>query len=96
MLAFERRVVASLLSADAEPRRAEVEAFAERSLSAMPEVLRAGVFAESIALGAWARLRGGDTAAVVRSLDASPVGLLRQYVRLFRSLVLFAENELAA
>jgi hypothetical protein len=65
----------------------------------MPEFLRLGVFGETILLSTWARIRHGRQAAasvgaVVASLDRSPIGLLRQYVRLFRSLVLFAELEL--
>ena len=102
MLDFERRVVASLISSADPARRAAVEEFVDGSLRAMPEHLRAGVVAESIVLGAYARVRAGgrapgavETAAVVRRFDGSRLAPVRQYVRLLRSLVLFAEHELA-
>ena len=95
MLDFERRLVAALTDTDAD-RRQRVGEFVEGSLEAMPEHLRLGVLAESVAFATWARLRGTrDVADLVRTLEASPIALVRQYVRLFRSLVLFAEQELA-
>ena len=98
MLWFERRLVHSLIAARDGGRRAdvapEVEAWVDGTLRVMPEHLRAGVVAGSLVLGGWARLRGGDVS--VESLDRSPIGPVRVYVRLFRSLVLFAEEELAA
>jgi hypothetical protein len=95
MLWFERHVVSSLTETSDPGHRSAIEAFVDSTLRAMPEHLRAGVVAESIALGAWARLRGASPDALVDSLRQSPIGLLRQYERLLGSLVLFAEHELA-
>lgn len=95
MLWFERHVVASLTETSDPKQRAAIESFVDGSLRAMPEHLRAGVVAESIALGAWARLRGADPETLIGALQRSPIGLLRQYERLLGSLVLFAEHELA-
>jgi hypothetical protein len=105
MLPFERRVVTTL-ARDVDPaRRPEVIAYVDAALRSMPEYLRAGVAAESVALGAWSALRhrdnndGGDedTAllAWLERLEASPLDPIRQYVRLLSSLVLFAREELA-
>jgi hypothetical protein len=96
MLDFERELVAALITT-ADPRlRRDVEAFVEGSLDDMPEFLRLGVLVETIAFSTLARLRRGrDLLALVEVLDRSPVPLVRQYVRLVRSLVLFAEQELA-
>lgn len=95
MLRFERHVVASLTDTADPDQRAAIASFVDGTLAAMPEHLRAGVAAESVALALWARLRGVAPDAVVAALRRSPVGLLRQYERLLGSLVLFAENELA-
>ena len=101
MLRFERQVVATLMTTPDRGRQAAVERFVDGTLRSMPEHLRAGVLAESVALGTLAtvvRSGRGQTGTHDRLLDwieRSPVGLLRQYVRLFRSLVLFAEQELA-
>lgn len=95
MLWFERHVVASLTATTDPEQRAAIGSFVDGTLRVMPEHLRAGVVAESLALGAWARLRRADPEAVVSALQRSPIGLLRQYERLLGSLVLFAENELA-
>jgi hypothetical protein len=96
MLDFERELVAALVTT-ADPRlRRDVEAFVEGSFDDMPEFLRLGVLVETIAFSTLARLRRGrDLLALVDVLDRSPIPLVRQYVRLFRSLVLFAEQELA-
>lgn len=96
MLRFERQVVASLIGTADAGERAAVERFVEESLGAMPEHLRVGVLAETIGLGLWARARRSSAGEVLRSLEQSPIGLLRQYERLFGSLVLFAEQELTA
>jgi len=61
----------------------------------MPEHLRAAIAAASLALGASSFVLGVGRPSV-RSLDTSPIPQLRQYVRVFRSLVLFAEQELPA
>ena len=97
MLWFERQVVTTLTATLDEGLRAEVEAYVDETLRAMPEHLRAGMAAESVALGAWARLRGTGGSAAGASLDrleTSRLDPVRQYVRLLRSLVLFAEHEL--
>lgn len=95
MLWFERHVVASLTETTDPTERAAIASFVDGTLKVMPEHLRAGVAAESLALGGWARVRGLDPDALVTSLRRSPVGVLRQYERLLGSLVLFAEHELA-
>lgn len=103
MLWFERQIVDRLVSTPDERRRADIASFVDGSLAAMPEHLRASIAAASIALGGWFRLvpparstRGESTAdPLVRSLDTSFIPPFRQYVRVFRSLVLFAEQELA-
>jgi hypothetical protein len=71
-------------------------------LESMPEHLRAGVAAESIALGSWSwlenragRLSADRVRARVTRWKTSRIDVIRQYVRLLNSLVLFAENELA-
>ena len=101
MLGFEREVVASLVTS-AEPEvRSAVCTYVDRSLRSMPEHLRVGVAAESLALGAWVRLqrtlgaRREDLASQLDAWEGSRLGPVRQYVRLLRSLVLFAECELA-
>ena len=95
MLWFERHAVASLTETTDDVARAAIASFVDGTLKAMPEHLRAGVVAESLGLGLWAKLRRADPGAVVAALSRSPIGLLRQYERLLGSLVLFAENELA-
>lgn len=95
MLDFERELVAAL-SSSSEPRlRAGIAAFVEGSLDDMPEFLRLGVLVESLAFSVFAKVRRGSLGALVATLEQSPISLVRQYVRLFRSLVLFAEQELA-
>jgi len=97
---FERRVVACLTRTSDPERRAAVAAHVEGCLASMPEHLRAGVLGESLALGTWLRLRGAgrlddDTLrARLAAWEHHPVDVVRQYVRLMGSLVLFAEVEL--
>jgi hypothetical protein len=103
MLSFERRVVESLSTAPDQPTRSAVEAFVDGTLRAMPEASRAGIMAASFLMGLYAdALRAAGRLADDRALrdwleswETSRIGPLRQYVRLFRSLVLFSENELA-
>ncbi len=101
MLWFERQVVATLVSTLDDGRRTEIEGFVDGALAAQPAHIRAGVAAESLLIGAWSRLTGGGGGdggphpVRIESLEASPIGPVRQYVRLLRSLVLFAEHELA-
>jgi hypothetical protein len=103
MLWFEREVVAALVASDDPAVRSSVEAFVAGSLRDKPEHLRAGVAGESILLGGYAaalrtlgRLDGEDALrARLESWESGPIGVVRQYVRAMKSLVIFAENELA-
>jgi hypothetical protein len=97
VLGFEQRVVAGLVTTTDPERRAAVEAFVDGTLRSMPEHLRAGMAAESLLLGAWDRVRGRGRSGPVdlAALDGSRIDVVRQYVRLLRGLVLFAECELA-
>jgi hypothetical protein len=102
MLWLERQIVATLISPSIDERwRDEIEAFVDGSLRSMPEYLRAGVGAESIAFGAWPRLQRAlgrlDPASLERQVErwkTSRFDPVRQYIRMLESLVLFAENEL--
>jgi hypothetical protein len=105
MLWLEREVVGNLIAAADPDARSAIEAFVDGSLRDMPEHLRAGVAGESILLGAYVaglraagRLPADDPDALTELLDSwesSRIGVLRQYVRMLKSLVVFAENELA-
>jgi hypothetical protein len=101
MLWFERVVVGALVTNPDQTVRSSVEAFVDGSLRDMPEPIRLGVAAESVLLGAYVkrqRSRGRlDDRELAERFDAwerSPIGPLRNYVRMMKSLVLFAENEL--
>lgn len=94
MLGFERRFVDALITAPDPGTRRQVESWVEGSLRTMPQHLRLGVAGETVLLAAWSTVARRDAARIAIELDRSPIGLLRQYVRLFRSLVLFAEQEL--
>jgi hypothetical protein len=104
MLWFEREVVGTLIAGSDHEARSAIEAFVDGSLRDMPEHLRLGVAGESVLLGAYVgvvraagRLPAGDVEALAELLDgweSSRVGVLRQYVRMMKSLVAFAENEL--
>ncbi len=102
MLWFEQQVVATLVSPDASAaRRSQIEDYVDSALRSMPEYLRAGVASESLIFGAWPRLEAllgrHDAPALgarVERWKASRFDLVRQYVRMLQSLVLFAENEL--
>lgn len=98
MLSYERTVVDALLSTDDIRIRTEVAEFASSSLANMPPHLRAGIAAISVILGTYDRARRlvgarRSPAAQVAWLDEHPVGLVRQWVRALRSLVLFSEHE---
>jgi hypothetical protein len=103
MLSFEREVVEALGTAPDEETRSAVEAFVDGTLRAMPEVIRWGVVAETIVFGSYARMlaAGGrvdgrdDVRKLLDRWESSRIGVVRQYVHLFRSLVLFGESELA-
>jgi hypothetical protein len=102
VLWFEREVVGALVATPDPAVRSSVEAFVDGSLRDKPAHLRLGVAAESILLGAYATGRralgrSGDRELreLLASWEASRVGVVRQYVRAMKSMVLFAENELA-
>ena len=105
MLRFEREVVGSLIGSPDQSVRSSVEAFVDGSLRDMPEHLRAGVLGESVLLGTYVaalraagRMAPGDAEALAHQVDSwetSRIGVLRTYVRMMKSLVVFAENELA-
>jgi len=94
MLGLERRIVAALTTADDPAVRSGVATWVEETLQDMPEHLRLGVAVQSVVLGLWASTRPGDDAALLASFERSPLWPVRQYVRLFKGLVLFAEQEL--
>lgn len=97
MLMLERRVVAELTTSADPALRGEVERWVDGTLRDMSEVLRLGVALESVLFSAWVAVRRpGDLHGLLGWLDRSPISLLRSYPRLFRSLVLFGELELAA
>ena len=101
MLWLERRVVSALTNTQNPEHRAAIADFVDGALRSMPEHLRAGVAAESIALGAvtrlqlaTGRLRDEELAERLDRWEESPISVVSQYVRMLRSLVLFAEHEL--
>jgi hypothetical protein len=102
VLWFERQVVDRLVTTPDPRRRADITAYVDGTISAMPEHLRAAIGSASLAFGAWfSVLRPGRRSLdatmpdpLVHALDTSWIPPMRQYVRLFRSLVLFAEQEL--
>ena len=96
MLRIEREVVHALLDTDDQEHRARVEAWVAGSLDDMSELLRLGVKAESVLVATLHRFGGGGLVRLLDAMERSPVGLLQQYPRLFRSLVLFGDLELAA
>jgi hypothetical protein len=93
VLRFERQVVARLTTTKDPERRQEIAGFVDGALRSMPEHLRAALVAASVGLGGVSLLLGSGRPSV-HALDSSPIPQLRQYVRVFRSLVLFAEQEL--
>ena len=102
MLWFEREVVGALVTQPDQSVRSSVEVFVDGSLRDMPEPIRLGVAAESVLLGAYVkvqrsqgRLDDHELAERLDSWERSPIGPLRNYVRMMKSLVLFGENELA-
>jgi hypothetical protein len=103
MLRFEREVVTALGSAREQSTQSAVEAFVDGSLRAMPEAIRLGVIGETLLFGSYiralqavGRLDGpGDLRTQLDRWETSRISVVRQYVHMFRSLVLFAENELS-
>ena len=101
MLWFERQIVDRLMETPDPGRRAAITSHVDSTLADMPEHLRAAIGAASLAFGSWfgvvrpRRSRNGTSPdPLVHSLDTSWIPPMRQYVRLFRSLVLFADQEL--
>jgi hypothetical protein len=102
VLWFERQVVAALTDpALDDSARAAVAGHVDLSLRSMPEHLRAGVVAESLLFGALpllqralGRFNARQLHAQIEQWRTSRIDLVRQYVRLLQSLVLFAEHEL--
>jgi hypothetical protein len=98
MLPYERQVVDALISSDDPARRRAVADHMSAVLTAMPEHLRAGFIGETVLLTTWSavrrRGRPQDMAAELAWLEAHPIGLVRQWFRALRSLVLFAELEM--
>jgi hypothetical protein len=102
VLRFERDLVGALMTTPRQPVRSSVEAFVDGTLRDMAEWMRAGIAAESLLLGTYVALlrtfRPLDQNGLRQLLarwETSRIGPLAQYVRAMRSLVLFAENELA-
>ena len=99
MLWLERRVVTALAGPDDARTGGAISHFVDTSFQAMPQHLRLGVASESIALGAYVRLRHGaepSRDAMKRSIaqwEHHPMGVVRQYARLLSSLVIFAQQE---
>ena len=96
VLRFEREVVDALSTTSDPAQREAVVEWVEGSLAAMPEVLRAGVAAGSLGLGAWAAARRLRGPALIAALERSPLPPVRQHLRLLRSLVLFGDLELGS
>lgn len=98
MWPYERRVVTAMITTDDPDIRADVVTFAGRSLGAMPEFMRFGITAITVGLTGWDRVRrlagvGRSDIQTLSWLERHPVGLVRQWTRALRSLVLFAEQE---
>jgi hypothetical protein len=97
----ERSVVAALLPDASPAHHHAVVGHVKRALASMPEHLRLGVAAESVLLTVIVRLRKhpvDDVEAVRTELELwqeNRIGVIRQYVRMFTSLVMFADLELA-
>ncbi|MEJ7583530.1 MAG: hypothetical protein WKF43_05435 [Acidimicrobiales bacterium] len=99
MLWFERQVVGALTEGLDHEKQDAIAAYVGGALGALPDHIRLGVGAQSVALGAWARGRailgaGAGSSVDVGSFEVSRLAPVRQYVRALRSLVLFAEHEL--
>lgn len=98
MLAYERQVVDAFSTTDDPERRRAVSEHAGAALAAMPEFIRLGIAGETVLLGSWSALRRRgrplDPEAELAWLEGHPVGLVRQWARALRSLVLFAEQEM--
>ena len=84
------------LSTSQPEDRVAVHDWVDGSLQVMPELLRAGVAAGSVVLGAWTRLLGLKGPRLVEWLERSPLPPVRLHLRLVRSLVLFGDLELAS
>lgn len=100
MLPYQRQVVDALIGSDDPARRRAISEYVAATLAATPEVLRAGFAGETVLLTTWSavRRRGRplDPDDELAWLDGHPIGLVRQWVRALRSLVLLAEQEMLA
>jgi len=100
VLSYERQVVDALIGSDDPARRQAVADYVGATLAAMPELIRAGIAGETVLLTTWsaARRRGRPLVPPdeLAWLDGHPIGLVRQWVRALRSLVLLAEQEMLA
>lgn len=103
MVRFEREVVGAMVDSAPDDVRGQVEAFVDRALAVMPAHIRLPIVTFGAVLAVWERvnprglLRSGSRvarAARVGSWEASRLAPTRQYARMFRSLTLFADNEL--
>ena len=108
MLWFEREVVGALIdprSSDPEARSRSRRSSTARCATC-PSTCALGVVGESVLLGTYAGALRADRPAPGRRCRRpwpscstggrrARIGVLRQYVRMMKSLVLFAENELA-
>jgi hypothetical protein len=96
MLAFERRLSISMTEHLDPTAQDQVVGFIARSLRRMPGHLRLPIVCVSVFLETRTRLsaRGGSGEGdLLRHLEVSRLGPIRQYARLMRSLALFAEHE---
>jgi len=104
--AFRRAVVATVLEDAAAPATEDVaedvQGFVADGVGAMPLHLRLGVFSLEVLLAMdtlarsgkpFPRLGSDQRLARVRSWETSRLGPANQFVRLIRSLVLFAAHE---
>ena len=104
MLWFEREVVGPSPNPRTSPSDHQSKPSSTARCATCPSTC-AGVAGESVLLGSYVlalrrtgRLAEGDAqalAAQLESWESSRIGVLRQYVRMMKSLVSFAENELA-
>lgn len=103
MLWLERRVVDAIMTEEDPSRQRAIRDYVDGCLAAMPAHIRLGVAGESVILGTplrlfalTGRLDTAEMRRAIESLARAPVDVIRQYVRVLGSLVIFAEHELPA